>query len=223
MGKAAKRKRTDKKVSDVKAPMRPGPNLALLGLALIGMGLTAYLTFSYWAGEALAGCTPGSACDIVLSSPWSKLFGLPTSVWGFLAYATLGGISFIRRADIHWKLAWTVSLFGALYSLYLTGVSFIALDSACPYCLASLLLLLTILGVVTAQRPKELPRFAWGPWLVKSAAATLGLVLAAHLNYAGVWGPSATQEDPLVRALAEHLAKIDAKFYGAYWCPHCAE
>ncbi|MBI2091370.1 MAG: vitamin K epoxide reductase family protein [Deltaproteobacteria bacterium] len=223
MGKASKKRRAAKKHTDIQVPMRSGPNLPLLGLALIGMGLAAYLTFSYWAGEALAGCTPGSACDIVLSSRWSKLFGLPTSLWGFLAYAALGGISFIRRADIHWKLACTVSLFGALYSLYLTGVSVIVLSSACPYCLASLLLLLIILGMVTAQRPKELPGFAWRSWLLKSGTATLGVVLAVHLNYAGIWGASAAQEDPQARALAEHLTKTDAKFYGAYWCPHCEE
>lgn len=223
MGKGSQKKLKGRKDANVQPPMRPGPNLLLLGLALIGMGLTAYLTLSYWTGEALAGCTAGSACDIVLSSRWSKLFGLPTSLWGFVAYAALGGISFVRRADIHWKLAWTVSLFGALYSLYLTGVSATVLNSACPYCLASLLLLLTILGVVTAQRPKAPPGFAWRPWLVKSSAATLGVVLAVHLNYAGIWGASATPEDPQVRALAEHLTKARAKFYGAYWCPHCEE
>lgn len=195
----------------------------LLGLALIGMGLTAYLTLSYWTGQTLAGCTVGSACDIVLSSRWSKLLGLPTSLWGFAAYAALGGICFVRRADSHWKLAWTVSLFGVLYSLYLTGVSAVVLHSACPYCLTSLLLLLIILGVVMAQRPKALPGFAWRAWLVKSSVAALGVVLVVHLNYAGIWGASAAPEDPQVRALAEHLTKAQAKFYGAYWCPHCQE
>jgi uncharacterized membrane protein len=223
MGKAARKKQTGKKDAPAQTPVRQRPNFLLLGLALIGMGLTAYLTLSYWAGGALAGCTPGSACDIVLSSRWSKLFGLPTSLWGFLAYASLGAISFVRRADLHWKLAWMVALLGVLYSLYLTAVSFIALSSACPYCLASLTLLVVILGVVTAQRPKEPPRFSWMPWLLKTGAAGLAVVLAVHLNYAGIWGPRSVQEDPRLSALAEHLAKIDAKFYGAYWCPACEE
>lgn len=223
MGKAAGKKRRGKAAAGAEIPMRPGPNPLLLGLALIGMGLTAYLTLSYWAGQALAGCTPGSACDIVLSSRWSKLFGLPTSLWGFLAYASLGAISFVRRADLHWKLAWMVALLGVLYSLYLTAVSFIALSSACPYCLASLTLLVVILGVVTAQRPRDLPKLAWQPWLLKTGGAALAIVLAVHLNYAGMWGPGSLQEDSRLGALAEHLAKVDAKFYGAYWCPHCEE
>jgi thiol-disulfide isomerase/thioredoxin len=30
-------------------------------------------------------------------------------------------------------------------------------------------------------------------------------------------------EDPVVRALAEHLSDKGVLFYGASWCPHCQE
>jgi len=221
MGKSAREKKHQKKRQLEAPPARPSPNLFLFGLAVIGMGLSGYLTFSHWSGEAVAGCTPGSACDVVLGSRWSELFGLPTSLWGFFAYAGLAGIAFVREVDTHWKLAWTVSLIGVLYSFYLTGVSLIVLEAACPYCLASLALLLIIFGVVTAQRPKELPRFSWQPWLLKTGGAAIAVVLAAHLNYAGALGPRTVEEDPQLRALAEHLRKTDAVFYGAYWCPAC--
>jgi hypothetical protein len=39
--------------------------------------------------------------------------------------------------------------------------------------------------------------------------------------YTGVLGPAQAPEDPVARALAEHLSRINAKFYGAHWCPHC--
>lgn len=45
-------------------------------------------------------------------------------------------------------------------------------------------------------------------------------MLALHLHYAGFFSSSAA-ENPEIRALAEHLTKTGAKFYGAYWCPHC--
>lgn len=223
MGKAAKKNKSGKRVTEEQAPMRSAPNFPLLGLALIGMGLTAYLTVSYFTGKALAGCTPGSACDVVLSSRWSTLIGLPTSLWGFLAYASFAGIAFLKRADLHWKLAWSASLFGVLYSLYLTTVSFVVLEAACPYCFTSLVLMLVILGTVAYQWPGNLINFSWGPWLLKSAAGGLIVVAALHLYYAGTWGRGATQENPQLRALSERLAKVDAKFYGAYWCPHCEE
>ncbi|MBI2985210.1 MAG: vitamin K epoxide reductase family protein [Deltaproteobacteria bacterium] len=221
MGKAARKKKSGGKEVVQRSPTRPVPNWPLLGLALIGMGITAYLTATAWAGQTVAGCTEGSGCDVVLNSHWSKLFGLPISFWGFLAYASLAGIAFIKRADLHWKLAWVVSLFGVLYSIYLTGVSLVELKATCPYCLTSLGLMTVILATVAYQWPRDLPKFSWRAWLLWSVSGSLILMLVLHLHYAGMLGKSAQPEDPWVRSLAEHLAKTDAKFYGAYWCPHC--
>src|SRR5262249_33952120 len=39
----------------------------------------------------------------------------------------------------------------------------------------------------------------------------------------GVLGEAPGPEDPMARALAEHLTKTGAKMYGAYWCPHCQQ
>lgn len=222
MGKAARKKKYGASESAQPIPLRTAPNWILFGLALVGMGLTAYLTISTWKGQSLAGCTAGSGCDAVLGSQWSRLFGLPTSFWGFLAYAALAAIAFIKRADVHWKLGWIVSLFGVLFSVYLTGVSLVELKAACPYCLSSLILMVTILGVIIYQRPAGLAVFSWTPWLLKTVSAGLVFVLFMHLYYAGI-GSNAAVDDPQLRALAQHLAKIDAKFYGASWCPHCKE
>ena len=223
---AEKSRRKNRQAKAVAEPpaLRSIPNWPLLGLASIGMGLTIYLTASAWTGQEVAGCTAGSGCDAVLNSRWATLFGLPTSFWGLLAYATLGGISFIKRVDAHWKLAWIVSLFGVFYSVYLTSISFIKLDTACPYCLTSLALMLASLGTVSYQWPRELSGFSWGSWTLQTVPAGLILVLALHLNYAGIGGETTgVAEDPKLRALAEHLEKANIKFYGAFWCPHCDE
>ncbi len=223
MGKASRRKEAARKGSSQKIPQRAAPDWPLFALALIGMALTGYLTATAWGGQAVAGCAAGSGCDLVLSSGWSKLFGLPISLWGFLAYVSLAGIAWIRRADTRWKLAWPVSLFGVSYSLYLTLMAFTELQAACPYCLASLALMVAILATVIYQRPRDLPEFSWSSWPLWSGAGAVAIVLALHLHYAGVWGKTLAPEDPKVRALAEHLAKTGAKFYGAYWCPHCED
>jgi glutaredoxin len=138
-----------------------------------------------------------------------------------LLYATLAVSAWNPRADSQWKTAWVLSVFGVLYSLYLTGVSFFILDAACPYCLTSLALMTAIFITVVLQRPKHMPRFSWRPWLTKTVGGTLVAVLALHLYYAGYWGRAPRPEDPWVRGLAEHLAKSEVKFYGTYWCPHC--
>jgi uncharacterized membrane protein/glutaredoxin len=220
MGKASRKKRSRQDKISKSISLRAGPNWPLLGLALTGMGLTVYLTISSWIGETVAGCTPGSACDVVLSSQWSTLFGVPTSFWGFLTYAAFAGIAFIKRSDLHWKAAWMLSLFGVFYSLYLTGISIFQLDAACPYCLTSLGLMLGIFGFTTYQRPPDLLRFSWNSWLLRSVPGAIVLVLALHLHFTGFWTTPPKTEDPWILALAEHLSQ-KAKFYGASWCPHC--
>jgi uncharacterized membrane protein len=222
MGKAARKKRSQGRGANEAAP-RAAPNRPLLALAVLGMALSGYLTISAWSGEALAGCAVGSACDVVLGSRWSKLFGLPTSLWGFLVYAALAWTAFLPSAHSRWRLAWTLALFGVLFSLYLTAVALFQLDTACPYCLASLALMAVILGLVAYQRPDNLPGFAWPGWLARTVPAALVAVLALHLHFAGILGTPAPPEDPGARALAEHLVKTDAKFYGASWCPHCQD
>ena len=93
--KATKSERKKQKASS-KAAQRASvtrrrqlPNWPLLALALAGMALTGYLTASTWLGEELAYCAEGSGCEIVQSSRWATLLGLPTAFWGLLAYAAL--------------------------------------------------------------------------------------------------------------------------------------
>src|SRR6267142_4918721 len=66
--------------------LRPGPNWPLLALSSVGMLLTGYLAWTAFSGGAVQGCSAGVGCDIVLTSRWATLFGLPTSLWGLLAY-----------------------------------------------------------------------------------------------------------------------------------------
>jgi uncharacterized membrane protein len=222
MAQAAKKKPVNAKAA-ARAPVKSGPNWPLFVLASIGILLSGYLTYTAWQEKLVAGCAVGSACDVVLNSRWSTLFGMPTSFWGLLAYASLAAIAWNKATDLPWKAAWLVSLFGLFYSLYLTAVSFFALNAACPYCLTSLGLMTLIFITVTWQKPANLPGFAWGPWLAKTMSGAVVAVLALHLYYAGYWGKAPGPEDPWVRGLAEHLTKTSAKFYGAYWCPHCVE
>ena len=225
MGKKAKAKR-DREVTKtevIHVPQRTAPNWPLFVVSVIGMLLTTYLTWTHWTGNMVKGCSVGSSCDIVLSSQWATLLGLPTSAWGFLAYATLAAVSFIRRADRHWQIAWGIAVFGISYSLYLTTVSLTILHAACPYCLTSLTLMTVVFALVTYQRPETMTDFKWGSWLPKTVPAALAIILALHLHYTGIIGQAPAPEDPQTRALAVYLAKSGAKMYGAYWCPHCQQ
>lgn len=205
------------------AVLQAEPNWPLLALSVVGVALTAYLSWTSLSGGDVAGCSAGGGCDTVLTSRWATLFGLPTAVWGLLAYLSLGAIAFVRRVDTQWSYAWTVAFFGFAYSVYLTVVSLTILRSTCPYCLTSLALMSATLALVVWQRPVEMQRRSWlGLSVGRGVLAALAILVVHAMNTAPeaqAIGP----EDPVVRALAEHLSDTRAVFFGASWCTHCQE
>ena len=143
---------------------------------------------------------------MVLKSRWATLLGLPTAFWGLLAYTGLAAIAFVRRADTHWSYAWTAAFFGVCYSVYLTVVSLTIIGSACPYCLTSLALMSALLALVVWQRPPEMAHRSWVGLAAGRGALAAVVILLLHANYVAPQAEPAGPEDPMTRALAEHLA-----------------
>lgn len=196
----------------------------LLALAGAGVALTAYLTAVKWFGTAPAYCGPDSSCDLVQSSRWSTLLGLPLALWGLITYAVLAGLIWRMRAR---RSAWTQVTFVACIavgiSIYLTAVSVFVIEAVCVYCLASLVIFLAILALLLSRRPAQLSGFQWRSYAPATLLSAALAVLALHLHWSGVFDPSAGPERPYLKALAMHLEEKGARFYGAYWCPHCQE
>ena len=223
MGRKARLKEQHAARPRPQAAARPGPNWPILVLSLIGMALTAYLSWAASSGSGLQGCGVDSACDAVLSSRWATLLGVPTAVWGLLAYGTLAVIALGGRAGRRWMATWTISFVGVLYSVYLTTVSITLLGATCPYCLTSLAIMASLFVVATIQRPSETAGFAWRRLLLRAVPTAAVVVALLHLNYVGMLGEPPAVEDPFTKALALHLSARGAKMYGASLCAHCIE
>ena len=187
-------------------------------LALLGCLLTLGLTWVKLNQASLPYCDAGSGCDIVQNSRWSVLFGLPIAFWGFLTYVLIALAAWRSSAKAKaWRWVVFFTTVGLAVSLYLTAVSIFEIKSLCVYCTASLAIisLICLLTVLREQRR----RFAG--WHVGSALAGLATVAFLYLHFAGTFSPAAGPEHPYLQALATHLDESGAKFYGAYWCPHC--
>jgi uncharacterized membrane protein len=198
------------------------PNYPLLALSLAGMAVAGYLTYTGWTGAHAAFCTQGTGCDVVQNSRWATLFGAPTAFWGLLSYTALAAIALrVRRAAVHWQLAWIVALVGLGVSLYLTAISVLVLQTTCVYCLTSLGILAAIVALLAWRRPEGIEKFAWPGWLLQSGAVAAVVVVALHVNYSGWLDSNSGPEDPYLKGLAIRLTEAGAKFYGASWCPHC--
>jgi uncharacterized membrane protein len=222
MSRKAKTRGGTRSVSHAQA-LRTGPNWPLLAVSILGIVLTAYLSWTALTGTAVQGCSAGGGCDAVLTSRWATLLGLPTAVWGLLAYIGLAAISFVPRADRQWTYAFTAAFFGVCYSVYLTVVSLTILQAACPYCLTSLALMSATLVLVLWQRPAAMAQRSWTRLIAPRGALAGVVILLLHGGYVAPQPEALGPEDPVVRALAEHLSEEDAVFYGASWCPHCQE
>ena len=196
----------------------------LLGLAGLGVLLTGYLTLVAWLGDHPAYCGAESECDLVQSSRWSTLFGMPMALWGLLTYAVLAGLVWrLRSKASAWRTTLLVACIGAGVSWFLTLVSVLQIEATCGYCLASFALMNVLLVLVILRRPSQMPEHAWRKALPLPVGAAVALVLGLHLHFSGIFDPAAGPEDPHLEALATHLHDSGARFYGAYWCPACQE
>ena len=220
-------KRHQKDAARVHTPETHGPsglNSVIFGLSVLGIGLTAYLTAVKWFGTMPLYCGNQSSCDIVQSSRWSTLLGLPLSFWGFLTYAALATLVWrMRRRRSAWVHAALVACMGVGISIYLTAISVLVIEATCVYCLASFAIVTTIFALLCWAKPEQIQGFQWKTWLPATALSVVIAVTALHLHYSGMFDPAAGPEKPYLAALATHLEKSGAKFYGAYWCPRCRE
>ncbi len=198
--------------------------VAAAALAALGVLLTAYLTLVKWFGQSPAYCEAGSGCDLVQASRWSVLLGMPLAFWGFLMYVLLLALLWrqLRKRSV-WKYALTVAAFGTGMSIYLTAISVFEIEATCIYCLLSLAIISAIFLVLLFIRPPHQQRFDWGTWSLGTAGGIVIFLAMLHMHYSGIFDPAAGPEEPYLQALAEHLGAGDAKFFGAYWCPHCQE
>lgn len=217
--------------------------LLIAGIASVGAFGTAYLTVVKVLGGDAA--CPTQGCDRVLASPYAEVFGVPLTVFGFAAYASMVVLALAPKLvkleanpPLHKKLeAWTWPLLfiGALamtvFSGYLMYLLAFEIQAACLYCITSAVLAISMLTLTILGRSwEDMGQLAFMGFIVAVVTLTSTLAIYAPINsgpsQAGdipgeVGPPITTTSGPAETALAQHLSDIDAKMYGAWWCPHC--
>lgn len=166
--------------------------LALLLLSLLGAVVSVYLTVSHLrhlaTGEpSVCNLNQRFNCDVVNTSPYSEVFGVPIAHLGTLFYLGLGVLSLLalRRSELRPRLhgyLLLLSLLAVAYSVFLAGVSF-KLGAVCVFCLSLYLiniglfvLLLPAGGTALFSLPGQL--FADVHALFTPSAFVLGLLFA---------------------------------------------
>jgi uncharacterized membrane protein len=123
---------------------------AIAGLALLGLAISAYLTWVHYAGIEPV-CTGISDCERVQSSDYAELVGIPVAVLGLAGYSAILA-SLWTRVELTALLAYLAVAFSA----YLTWAELFKIDAICQWCAASALITVAI-AVLATFRALESP------------------------------------------------------------------
>ena len=193
------------------------PDWVVVVVALLGVGVAGYLTALKLGDNQAFLCRDGSGCDIVQASRYSLLAGVPTALWGAALYLAIAVLAALPRTARRWQAAFMLASAAVAFSLYLTYLSLVVIGATCPYCLASGVIAVLLLVVLVLRRARGEGReaAAYRPGKLVALGITAGafaILLGAFIFAADFSTPAGYQ-----LALARHLAKNNATFYGAFW------
>ena len=128
--------------------------IACGAVALIGLGIAAYLTIVHYAGGEPV-CAIAHGCAVVQQSDYAELAGVPVALLGLVGY--VGILGSLARDGEAWRSATAfLSLAGFGFSAWLTYVEIAKLDAICIWCVGSAVCM-TVLAVLSVARVLSAP------------------------------------------------------------------
>jgi len=104
-------------------------------------------------------CSGFGECDVVQSSEYSQIFGIPIAIFGAIAYLVLIYLlenesknEFFENNSL--MISFGMTLVGFLYSVYLTYIEIDVINAICPFCVISAVFM-TIAFIGTSIRLKR--------------------------------------------------------------------
>jgi uncharacterized membrane protein len=186
-------------------------------IAIVGAVLTGYLTYVKFTGGEVV-CNTGVAgvlekvtgCDQVLSSPYATVFGLPLSLFGFLAYLSMAGFAlaplFVNqeasksfRSNLEnatWRLLLAGGAAMAVFSGYLMYILATDLKTVCPYCITSAILSASLFIITVIGREWE----ELGQIFFTAIVVGMITLVGTLAVYANVNSPDAAGRTPIPEA-----------------------
>lgn len=226
----------------------PGFRPLIAAIAILGVLETTFLTVVKLTDQVATIC-PTQGCNQVLNSAYGTVFGLPLTLFGLLGYGlmtlfALAPYSIGRDRDRqgHDRLdrlsGWGLLVGGSImaaFSGYLMFILVNELHEFCPYCLLSALFSFSLFGLAAFGQhwdDEGQPLFTSLILVFVTLIGVTGLYAdqrpgvaatpAEAIADGGQHGPAiTTASGPAEVALAEHLTAMGARYFGAYWCPHC--
>jgi uncharacterized membrane protein len=127
---------------------------AVGAVALVGIGIAAYLTYVRYTGGTVA-CTTGG-CELVQGSRYAEVAGVPVALIGLIGYVLIFG-STLLPGELGAAIGLALTVSGFAFAMYLLYVQAALIEAYCHWCLASdgvmtALLVLAVLRLRAAIR-----------------------------------------------------------------------
>jgi uncharacterized membrane protein/thiol-disulfide isomerase/thioredoxin len=133
-------------------------------LCALGLGVAGYLAYVETA-QVSAICGPVGDCNAVQQSEYARLFGiLPIGILGLAGFIAMGISWAISRfgkdqpANVASLMLFAMSLFGVLFSMYLTFLEPFVIGATCAWCLTSAILMTILLWLSAPPAVQVLSR-----------------------------------------------------------------
>lgn len=116
-------------------------------MAIVGIGISLYLSYVKLADTEVVCSTSGALdCHSVQDSAYASLLGVPIAFLGLAGYGAILGILLLSsRIELFEAygpaLLFSITLFGFMYSMFLTYVEGFILEKWCQWCIASAMLM----------------------------------------------------------------------------------
>jgi uncharacterized membrane protein len=123
-------------------------------VALVGLGIAAYLTAVHYAGAAPV-CAVAHGCATVQQSDYAELAGIPVALLGLGGYVAI--LASLARDGEAWRTATAfLALAGFAFSAWLTYVEIVKIEAICIWCVGSAVCM-TVLAALSVARMLSAP------------------------------------------------------------------
>jgi uncharacterized membrane protein len=131
----------------------------LIALGIIGLLDAAYLTYIKVLEDGV--CAVSSGCEIVNTSQYASLGGIPIAAIGGGAYLVMLAVLWLEERNDFFAIngsliVFGLSLIGVLYSAYLTYLELYVIHAICPFCVVSAVVLVAMLIVSILRLRSEM-------------------------------------------------------------------
>lgn len=183
-------------------------------LSVFGLAIMIYLTYIHFAkAKSFCDLSETVSCDVVTTSIYSEIFGIPISILGLSYFALVLYLMIAKYSDKIYRNLIFLTLFSLVPSLYLTSTEIFLIKAFCPLCETSKIIMFGILitsCIVVGKKLKETLRMSV-PILIA------GLVAAGVMYFA--------QTGTLIKRdytpLADALNKKGVVYYASFKCNNC--